>query len=51
MAVIFQYGEHAQFFKFLNFKFLNSAILQYGRQDGRFKYNLTFYNTATIFKI
>jgi hypothetical protein len=47
MAATFQYGGHAQFFNFLN---LNSAILQYGLQGALFKCNLTFYNTAAIFK-
>jgi len=48
IAAILQYGEQVDLFIFY---FLNAAILQYGRQDALFKYNLTFYNMATIFKI
>jgi len=52
MAATFQYGGHEQFFKFSSiFNFLKSVILQYGRQGALFKYNLTFYNMAAIFKL
>ena len=49
MGAIFQYGGCAQLLKFLNF--FKSAILQYGRQDAIFKYNITVYNMAAIFKL
>jgi len=51
MAAISQNVGHVQFLKIGFFSFLNSTILEYGRQGAIFKHYLIFYNMAAIFKL